>query len=518
VTTTHIDRTSISTARRRKSPSALPLIAGGIGLLALVVRLALRQRGFDLFGDEALYVAMGRSVISGGFPHWYYNGQFFLHGPAFFYLEAAWAHLVGNQPSEMAWVYQMRTLNVLFAAGTAVCVVVLVAQASTPIAGIAAGLIFAIEPFAIRQNDRVLLETSMMFWIVAGYLVLSTVSRRDVRPRQWLMAVAAGVLFGCALLTKDEAALLTLLPVLVATLLDWGPRRAVMALTACVALCVYGFYVTVVAINGQFANFWQQKTAGIQRMIGLIQVSGFHSSAGGHLHSRLIGEASSFLTTYAVLALAVPACIIVLRRGEGLARILGLFYCAAAVTLAYGVAKGTLEEQELYLLVVPSVMLVPLACSLLFRTRFLRATRRSRAHLALRTAVGALLFLTLAMNCLTCVQWYSAPDVAYARLLQYLSSHVPAGAAIATMNNDGQSEYGLAHIYREGVWETTAALAKNHARFIVIEWGLLQDGYSTMSPAAARLLIHDDRILFSAGGRSNGEVVLYEIRGPIQAR
>ena len=89
--------------------------------------------------------------------------------------------------------------------------------------------------------------------------------------------------------------------------------------------------------------------------------SGFRSQGGGNLPARLIAEASSFGTTYVVLALAVPALVVVLRRGGQLQRMLGLIYCAAGVTLAYALVLGTLEEQELYLLIVPSLLVIPVA-------------------------------------------------------------------------------------------------------------------------------------------------------------
>ena len=42
--------------------------------------------GYDLFRDEVIYADLGHSVTHGGFPR--LQGPFFLHGPAFFYLEA----------------------------------------------------------------------------------------------------------------------------------------------------------------------------------------------------------------------------------------------------------------------------------------------------------------------------------------------------------------------------------------------------------------------------------------------
>ena len=93
-------------------------------------------------------------------------------------------------------------------------------------------------------------------------------------------------------------------------------------------MAVYAVYAAVVASNGQFSGLWLAKTYGVQRMLGLVQITVFHSAGGGSLSSRLTGEASAFSTTYTALALAEAAALVVLRRGGQLKRMLGLLYCA----------------------------------------------------------------------------------------------------------------------------------------------------------------------------------------------
>ena len=117
----------------------------------------------------------------------------------------------------------MRTLNALLAGATAVVLVLLATRASSVRVGAVVGLLFALDPFCIRQNDRVLLETALMFWVMLGYLVFTSMIGRLPSRRDWLSAVGAGLLFGCAALTKDEGALLTVLPLLAAAALRWGP-------------------------------------------------------------------------------------------------------------------------------------------------------------------------------------------------------------------------------------------------------------------------------------------------------
>ena len=182
-------------------------------------------------------------------------------------------------------------------------------------------------------------------------------------------------------------------------------------LTVGTTVAVYAAYVAVVALNGYFDILWQAKTAGIERMLGMVQITGFNSSGGGgSLSGRLLAEASYFGTTYIILMLAVPAVLLALRRGGQLARMLVLLYCAAGVTLAYAVLLGTLEEQELYLLIIPSLLIISVAATLLFdRYRYVRRSGPRSHTRRLGTAVmGAALTLALGVNLLTCVQWLAA--------------------------------------------------------------------------------------------------------------
>jgi hypothetical protein len=198
--------------------------------------------------------------------------------------------------------------------------------------------------------------------VLLGYLVLIPRIRRPTPAWARTRAAGAGLLFGIAVLTKDEAALITILPLAAAAVLRWGPPRRLIALTIGATALPYAVYVSVVAANGYSPGWWSAKTSGIERLLGVIQTTGFHRS--GSLSSRLIAEGGNFWTTYALLALSVPAAWLVLRRGGPVARMMGLLYCAAGVTLAYAVALGTLEEQELYLLVVPSLIVISVGFTL----------------------------------------------------------------------------------------------------------------------------------------------------------
>lgn len=415
----------------------------------------------------------------------------------------------------MGWIFEMRTLNALLAAGTAIVLVLLAARASSLWTGAAVGLLFALDPFCIRQNDRVLLETAMMFWVMLGYLVFTSLIERPPWRRSWPIAVGAGLLFGCGVLTKDEAALLTVLPLLAAGILRWGPRRALTLLTVGTIVAVYAAYVAVVTIGGQFGNLWADKTKGIQRMLGMMQLTGFHSAGvGGSLTGRLIAEAGYFGATYVVLALAVPALLIVLRRGGHLARILGLLYCAAGVTLGYGLVLGTLEEQELYLLIVPSLLIIPVAVTLLLPARPARRRRSRASGSGAIAAVITLLVLVLGANLFICVQWFRQPDNGFAQLLPYMAAHIPVGTKIddAAIGPNGDiAQLALPSEYDVGLWVTPTARSQEHVRYVLVPWAEVDDGYSYLSPSQVRNLVRLGRVVFSFRGRTYDDLVLYRM-------
>ena len=505
------DTTGLSAAERNTARSwVLTLIAAGAGGAALLLRLALHTRSFDLFGDEVIYTDLGRSVFAGGFPR--FGGPFFLHGPCFFYLEAGWERLLGSPAGVLAQVGQMRALNALLAGITAVVLVLLGARASSPRAGAAAGLIFALDPFCIRQNDRVLLETALMLWVLTGYLFFASLPGRPGRW-DWLRAGGAGLMFGLAALTKDEAVLLTVLPLLGLAALGWGPRRILTLIAIGVTFTVYAAYVGLVAVCGYFSAFWQAKTLGLRRLLGVVQTTGFHSSGGGSLTARLVAEGPAFSPTYLILALAVPAVLLVLRRGGPLPRILALLYGAAAVTLGYAVVLGTLEEQELYLLAIPSLLIIPVAVTLLrdqagARSGYRGEGRRRPPRAVLLTVALAML---TSLNLITCGQWLRQPDDGFARLTQFMSAGVPAGSRVGIIDDDFESPYVLGGRYDVGLWDTPAAIARNRVRYLVVEWALVDEGYSSLTAADVRRLVVHAQPVFSFRGRTYGDLQLFRM-------
>lgn len=481
-------------------------LAAGAFAVATVLRLFGLGRAQDVFGDEVYYRQIGNSVAHGGFP--YFPGDhgelFFLHPPGYFYLEAGWQRLFGYRPDILEGIYQMRALNAVLAGATAAVLVVLVTRLRSRPAAAACAALFALDPFVLRVNDRVLLETATMLWVLLGYLVLVRLARRPLPARPRVRAVAAGLLLGLAVLTKDEAALMTTLPVLAAMVLGWGPPRRLLAATAVASLVPYTVYVVVVAANGHLADLVNTKTIGIQRLLGMVQETGFNAPKAPSLWSRMVHQAPTFGVTYLLLAVGIVALYRLLRRDDPAVRMLALLHAAAAVTLAYALLFGTLEEQALYLLVVPTLISLVLAAP---------AVRRPPTRAGVATAVA--LTLALGFSGAAYATGRITPDDGYGRLRAYMAEHVPPRAAVSTVGGD--SDLILTDRYRVGTWVTPQERAYVQARYAVIFPQAVEHGYSTATPEQARALMREGRLLFAFHGRSYGTITLYELPLPGQA-
>lgn len=502
------------------------LLAGLIGVVAAVLRLVRVGPAYDLFVDERVYQQLGNSVRSGGFPRLPDDRLFLLHPPGFFYLESGWSHLWGSPTDLVAAIDLQRSLNAVLAGLSAVVLVVLLRRVAGPIPALGAAALFVLEPYILRQNGRVLLETAMMLLVLLGYLVLTSLTRADdsldeTRPSRIdetrpstsgrhartqgtshpiLRAAVGGTAFGLAVLTKDLALLITAGPLLVTLLFRWMPRR--QALVALVATAVpYLLYVAVLAQQSHFAEFWKSKTVGASRLAGLLQTTGFNAPGAPKLTGQLLDQASTFGTTYILLVVGMPALLYVLIKGDATHRFLGSFHATAAAALAYAGLFGTLEEQFLYLLVLPNLLTLAMAASLL--------ARRRRLPAVLRIGVAVVLAAALCLDVGNYVNGRIRPDDGYAQLRNFMATHVPAGSTVTVPN--GGTELALNDRYRVGPWTTPGDLQANNVHYLVVPWKTVQQGYAYLGVDTVTRLADSGQKLFSFSGRTYGELALYEL-------
>jgi len=175
-----------------------------------------------------------------------------------------------------------------------------------------------------------------------------------------------------------------------------------------------------------------------------------------------------------------------------------------------------IEPGELYLLVIPSLLSIPVAVTLLRDGRPARqrpaAAPLHRGWLA--PAAAWVLLLALGLNLVTCAQWLRQPDDGFAQLTRYLELHVPPGTRVGATEVDIETPNVLGARYRVGTWETPAALSRAHAGYLVVEWASVDEGYADQTPAQVRQLIGHGRLVFSFRGRTYGQLALYRLRRP----
>ncbi|MFJ5073545.1 ArnT family glycosyltransferase [Streptomyces sp. NPDC088553] len=497
-----------SPARRRIRFGSVPtaVYAAAAALLTVTLRLVEIGRAGDLFIDEPIYRELGESAAAGGFPRTD-EGLFFLHPPGYFYVEAGWTELVGEHSDIIAGVHSSRVLNALLAGVTAALIVFLVARVRSRGAGAVAGLVFALDQFCIRQNNRVLLETGTMVWVLAGCLVLVGLTRAEPPPRPRARALLAGLFFGLAILTKDHAVLITVLPLLAALLLGWGPPRRLVALTAGATVLSYVVYVAFLTGFGHFDEFWEAKTSGVRRLLGVVQETGFNAEGTPSLSSRLLAELPGYAGTYVLLALTPLALFLLLRRKEPVYRLLALFHASAIVTLGYALGVGTLEEQALYLLFVPN--LVALAVTL---------PMPSRSRPGPRLAAWAVIVAMLATPAAVYARDRWTPDDGFDRLRAHLLAQVPAGSGIVTVDGQrtrGVTNWALNDTYRLGHWATPEERAVNDARYVIVPWRVIEQGYGRYSLAEVERLTEGLRPVFAFDGPTYGTLALYRLPSPL---
>ncbi|MFJ9903403.1 ArnT family glycosyltransferase [Streptomyces sp. NPDC101152] len=504
-----------TTPRQARRTVPTTVLAAGIFLLTAALRLVNVGRSADLFIDELIYRQLGVSAAQGGFPSTS-EGLFFLHPPGYFYVEAGWEKLIGISPDVVTGVYQARLVNVFLGAVTAVLVLLLVSRAGSRTAGVVAALLFALDPYIIRQNDRVMLDTQTVMFVLAGYLVLLLLAREPLPGRKHLTAAAAGLLFGLALLTKDHSALITVLPLLLALILGWGPPRRLLLTTLGTAVAPYGLYVGLVCLYGHVTPFWYDKSHGAARLIGIVQESGFHAAGTPSLTSRLVDQVTTFASTYALLLLGPVALVILLRRKDPVLRMLALFHLCAGLTLAFALAHGTLEEQALYLLIVPTVVVLGAALGVGIE-HFRQRDGRRLPRRVLVVALAGFLAATVAFSGMSYAKVHTGRDDGYARLRDYMDKHVPVGSAVIAADggaSGGISSWALRDRYVMGDWVTPEARTRAYARYLVVPWKVIDQGYGTMDARTARRLAAEGHLVFAFHGRSYGTLALYKLPLP----
>jgi 4-amino-4-deoxy-L-arabinose transferase-like glycosyltransferase len=484
--------TRVERIRYRLRDRTWPL-AAVLGLVAFAIRAVGLARANDLFIDELTYAEVANNVADGRLPQ-QFGEPFFLHPIGSFVLNGLVIRMFGLTGSFMDMVYPLRWVNTVLGAVTVVLAVFLVRRVAGTGAAAVAGVVLAFDPFVLRQDGRVMIETPATLWLVAGWLVLLSASDRPVRTRR---ALTAGLLLGLALVTKDLTALSSVVPLVLAGLwrrtLPWATVRRVL-----VAVPVpYLVYLAVVAGNGLLPALFDAKIGGFLRLIGVDQETGFNSNPSADLAGRLIEMITRFGTSYVLLGLGMFAGVAAAFSAVAARRAVGLIAAVTGVVGIYCVVAGAAEEQLGYYVVVTSVLALGALWGELVERR--PGWRRPAAAGA---AVFTLLTVGLGISART------TADNAYPQARAFLRT-LPADSRVGLTDVTG--EFGLLPHSGWGVWPSLTSLQTNGAQYVLTRSHQLSQGYGYAAPGMLDWLAQHGTPVFTTTGPSGGDTVVWRL-------
>ena len=485
--------------RTRRMTATLGALARTWWLPVALAVLAIALRGFHLFSsygifvDEITYTRLGQSVL-----HQHdlllYGSPFFLHPPGFFVLLAGYLGLLGPTGDIVHTVLLTRPVNVVLAGVSLLLLWRIVAEVSDRRAATVAAVLFAIDPFIIRINSRVLIETAAMTALLGAELLIITGMRRrgELSIRR---AAAVGALFGVTLLTKEPTGFLFVVPLLVAPMLGLVRWRAALTALATAAV-TYAPYPLWVLATGRIHQFADAKLTGLQRFLGEVQLTGFNAPGGGSFVGRIVERLDTFAMTYVLIGLGVPATLYLLLRGDRARRWIAVWSASTYLMAAYTIARGTLEEQLFYYLVVPSGLLTVLMAVQVLRERW-RPARLVRPVAAVTLAAFA------AFSLLAWARVHTTPDTSYRKLRAYLAEAVPVGARVGTTSS--LATFLLDRQHPVPVHEITQVRSRR------VGYLLIASSTNQASADLRRWVRTHGRVVFEDRGRSVGVLRLYEL-------
>lgn len=474
-----------------------PLTAA-IGLVAFAIRAIGLMRANDLFIDELLYAPIGASVAQGQLPT--FQGElFFLHPIGSFLLDAVFIKLFGlGSLPVVDLVYGLRWLTALLGAITVVLAFRLLRKVVPLSIALGGTLVLAFDPFVLRNDSRVMLETPATMWTLGAWVLLLGVLTNPASEgvRRW-REVGVGLVFGLALVTKDMTVFQILVPLALAVVWRRTLSAATVGRISIGAVTPYAVFVAVVAAGGHLGDWTFQKASGVRRMLGIDQMTGFHAS-NTSLVDRLVAELSRFGTSYVLLGLCLFAGLGTVFAVPTGRRLMGLIGVSTGLFGAYAASAGALEEQFGYYTVVVSVVVCATAVAEL-------RDRRPVLRRPLAAAAAVFVAATLVLG----VSARLTVDDTFPQVRTYLDTQVPADAKIGFTGPVAQ----LAFLPRPGWgdWPSLTELRDNGAQFVVTSRRPLEQGYGDAAPQILVWLEQNARPVFSAYGPSNGDTTVWQV-------
>jgi hypothetical protein len=505
----------------------LVLLAGG----TVALRAWHQSSAYELFMDEIQYADVGNSFAAGVGPQ-LFDEPFFLHPPLLF---ALFGWFIGEPVPHMTvdFVLGLRPIELMFAGANVLLVVGIARRVVGPWAALVAGLVYALDPFVVRFDSRLMLEAPMMFGILGGVLALLVAVDQATRPARWSWLVVGGLFWGLAITTKSTAALITAFPLVLMFVMSWGLRRKEAVGVLAVQASVYATYIVWVVATGNVAPWFDQTIAGTLRAIGVIKQTGFNAPHTTSFTDRLMAQGIWFFPSYLLIGVAVTYSTYLLfigwrslRVGRAAARPtsarpgkrrrqgnhaqrgecddLGLLTCWLAGVLAaivYTFGLGEVEEQTFYLLAVPSTIVAALL-----------VTQMASWRALLRTVSMVLVVAVLASSAVIWSTLRTQRDDTYHQLVEFMYANIDVQNEVAL--GEYTAQFVLPGYGVHGLKSVDDA-RRTFSRYALVSTELTKQGLAPASQELVDELARRYTLVFTAHGRTAGDLRLYDLNQPL---
>ena len=501
-----------------RSPLARTLfLLGALAVTAAAVALRLHHQttSYELGIDELQYAFVGNSFAAGHGPE-LFGQPFFLHPPLFFALLGA---LIGQPTAAVTvpFVVGLRWIELIFAGLNTLLVVAVARRVAgrgrlAHAAALTAGALYALDPFVVRFDSRLLLEAPAMTATLAGLLATLLAVERAGRARVvWL--VVAGLVLGVAITTKTTSALTTTVPMLLVFATGRVLRRREAAGVIALQVAVYNAYILWIAATGRFADWFEATLGGVFRAVGVHAQTGFNAPGAPSFTERVIANLSQFSTSYLLIAAAVGYLAVALYRDldagrtrgrhaagvEGVegatTRLLVYWLVGVAVSLVYTFLFAEIEEQTFYLFAVPSTLVVAVMVA-----------RIGRRRKPVRALVAGLVVVLLAGS--GAVWWNThvrTTDDTYLQLAAFLAPESGGGTVLAL------GEHTAQFVLPGFLLVTVEDADRYHARYALVSTQLAKLGLAPVSSEEIAELAAAHPVVFRASGRTSGDLILFDL-------
>ena len=514
----------------------------------------------DILMDEILYYVTAFNIANRGAFTWDY-APIFVHPPGQFLVQSMFLRMVGLDQELLPFVgtYTARLLNVWAAALTISILYSLMMKLLDYRVAFACCLLLLSDPFVIRINRRNMLETLAELWVVLGLFLFWHYHKKLTL----LNSLMIGSIFGMAFLTKELTifAFLTI-PIYLIITGQWNEAKWMIGIGG-IGICVWSLFPIWSVMIGQGDIFLENKTFNLQRLLGMVQVTGWNRE-GVSLVGALQVNFPQYATSYLLLLLGIICTVylFICWRTEEV-RFFVAMSLAQYAFFAFSIVQGALNDQFFYFLMVPVAIMVGMAATRIYRilirqprtlfysksasllflrnmqTRwgwinavlrwvewglrliikpFISAERLAwRSHLAIRYALlSILILLTVAVGGFNTYRWVKLfameTDNSLYQVAQFIETNAPEGAIINTMftSRDRMLPYMLPG-YEVMSLRNPSLFSEYDVEYSIISTKNLWGAYGEITPNYFEFVQEQGELVFSTYGNTFWEVEVYEI-------